>query len=194
MTKGILASNEAEIVYFQLCSSAPKTSARKLKGCIVRTKRGGLIAKTLKQGSWVRASTRLAAKLFRDALATAQIEPDDEVIALYQERLVRAKYLRRDGYDHMVQVSKPGLIGLQIPTDFVVPLIVAQSDGLWRFNAGDAVAARFDNAWHKGTYVRYNEETGMHVVNIGRESDALIDFADVHHFEDAVALGLVSNS
>lgn len=135
---------------------------------------------------WARASTRQAASLFRNALAVSRLHPGAKVVAWAGSRIVLGNFVGRLGDEYEVHV---GGRGQNTFTAHVLPLAVAQSEGVWPFRPGMQVAAYVDEVWVRAAWIRFEE--GDHVVRLGDGSEVLSDRA--HTAADALSMSLIAD-
>ncbi len=154
-----------------------------LRGRII--KHGGqLIAQVESEKDvWTRASTRQATSLFRNALAVRTLQPGDAVVAWAGNRLVLGNFVSIAAGEYEVSIGQPD----NLFTLHLLPLYIAQKEGIWPFRQGMQVAAYVQERWVKARWAGYNN--GRHVVRLADNALEVSDRAHTAH--DALELGLI---
>jgi hypothetical protein len=155
-----------------------------VKGRIVEVK-GKYIAQVGDgSSSWQRANTKQAASLFRNALQVNNLRTGDRVVAWDGSRLVLGHFIGWVGDRREVNIGRrDGNLFLEN----VLPLSVAQSEGIWSFRNGMQVAAYVNEKWVKATWLGFDE--GFHQVRLG---NGQVEYSErAHTAYDALEMQLI---
>lgn len=134
---------------------------------------------------WQRANTKQAASLFRNALHVSNLRTGDKVVALDGTRWVLGHFVgfMADQYE-----VSTGRRDRNVYTSTVVPLSVAQSEGIWVFRKGMQVAAYVGEQWVKATWLGWDD--GAHQVRL--MGSGRVESSDcAHTAHDALEMGLI---
>jgi len=137
---------------------------------VIQKADGRLIAQVRRSSDnlYIRASTKQAAALFRDALAISLVRRGDQVVAWDRSintfRLCTS--LGRDDNDSAHVVVYDDVVRISFQTQFILTPEMAHRDRVWDMPKGLQVEAAINGQWFQATYIRYDEETNRHLVRV----------------------------
>jgi len=154
--------SNAKVVYQQVLAGGEMANR------VIQKADGTLIAQ-VRRGSdnrYIRATTRQAAALFRNALAVSMVQPGDKIMAWDSQisRFYLCTYMGRTAKNDAHEVRYDATVPETFQTQYVVPLEVARQDGIWGTKKGLRVEACINGEWVQATYIRYDEDTNRNLV------------------------------
>lgn len=174
-----MTTKNISVIYSQLWLKGLKGRIIEVKGKYVAQVGDGT------DNGWQRANTKQAASLFRNALQVRNLTVGSLVVAWNGNRLVLGHYVGRlcDQYE-----VSTGRRDRNCFVDHVLPLGVAQSEGVWSFRKGAQVAAYVEEKWVKATWLGY--EDGEHQVRL-MGSGRVTTSERAHMAHDAIEMQLI---